>query len=61
MHGLSDMGSNPSVGQKFSFSNFRLLRVTLSSTGPIQIKSSMTFIRGKRFIRGNNVLINILT
>ena len=39
-------GSNPTVHQNFSFCNFRLFHAPVSSIGQIQIKSSMTFIRG---------------
>ena len=46
--GMPDVGSNNTVAKKFSLCNFRLLRDPGSSTGPIQMKSSITFIQGKR-------------
>ena len=42
--------SNPTVNKKFSFCNFRLFRVPRSWTGSIQMKSSLTFIRGNMWI-----------
>ena len=42
------VGSNPSIGKIFC--NVHLFRVPHSWTGSVQMKSSMTFIRGNRYI-----------
>ena len=49
---LNAVGSNPTVGKKCSFCIFRFPTVPRSSTEPIQMKSSMTFIRciGRKII-----------
>ena len=43
-------GSNPTVDDRGIFCNVRLFRVPRSWTGSVQMKSSMTFIRGNRCI-----------
>ena len=50
--GAADLGvgSNPIVDKNFLFCNFSMFRAPGSLTGPIQMKSSMSCIRGSRRI-----------
>ena len=50
------LGSNPTVNKNFSFYSFCLLSVPLNSSVPIQMLSSMTFIRGNRCIKRTIIL-----
>ena len=47
---LKRLGSSPAAGKDFSFCIFRFPRLLSSWTLPIQVKSSMSFIRGNKCI-----------
>ena len=53
---LRAVGSNPTMGKNFHFVFCRSRRAPCRSTGPIQIKSSITFILGIKVHRDNDHL-----